>query len=262
VRIYIFGDPSHLQQVALSNQNVLDLIHHICSDTETSSLVIAIYMIPGFFETRGIYIQRWMRPELFTTGRGKWYFTKRFSVPDDLPDQYRLIRLRIDGRSDHFPREEKDSYGWTLKYKCPGDQLALLFCHELHHYRRYHLNFHPGEGEYAANRWALSYARSLGYDVSGYPVKKKRKTRFKNLRKLFHPPTVVAFRNLKPGDRLLIRFDSKDRYTHQPVTVVRPVRSNAGRIVVETSDGRQWRWPISWLSLPDKTEAGLHSDPT
>lgn len=61
-------------------------------------------------------------------------------------------------------------YGMQLK--CPGfaEAAAFLFAHELHHYRRYHLGLHPGEGEVSADRWALERVRQAGFAVQAKRV--------------------------------------------------------------------------------------------
>ena len=147
MQLHIFGLSEQNGLTEISRQTVLNTCYHIAESTDTSCLVTALYFIPGVKLTRGVYIRQWMDPHIFQTGRGKWAFTRRFPVPENLPDRFRLIRMRLDGRVGQFPREDDDAYGWRFKYQRPEDHLAALLAHELHHYRRYHLNLHEKEGE-------------------------------------------------------------------------------------------------------------------
>ncbi|MBN1781961.1 hypothetical protein JW948_12590 [bacterium] len=249
MKTYIFSDPEHLAQLHIDHDRILDILNCVSGSTDTASLINAVYLIPGIHQTRGVYIRRWSDPGHFQTGRGNWKFTGVFPAPNGLPAQFRLIRMRLDTRNRYFPREERDSYGWHFTYKRPEDQLALLFAHELHHYRRYHLELHPGEGEHRANQWALNHIQGLGFQVTGYPVKRKRHK--KRPFNLFHGrDPFTAFRSLKSGDRIDIRHDPRDVYTGQTALVIRPLRNNAKRLVIRTSDGKEWRWPVSWLTPP------------
>ena len=129
------------------------------------------------------------------------------------------------------------------------DQLAFLYAHELHHFRRYHLRMHRGEGEQSANRWALNYVISLGFRVTGsrnsQPKKKSAFKRF--ISKKFDP--YKKFRHIPVGTKLMIHYDPKGMYEREIVAVLRPIRSNSRRVVVQTSDGRSWRWPMDWLTI-------------
>lgn len=248
MNIFIYHNNNQLKQSSLSTEHIKKLIHHISEGTDISALVIALYFLPGIHQTRGIYLRKWINPSHFRTGRGKWAFTSLFELPSNLPEQFRLIRMRLDGRQQFFPREDHDAYGWCFNYQNLEAQLATLFAHELHHYRRYHLNLHPNEGEHSANRWALSRVRSLGYRVTGERMKiKKQKRRKRFLFPQFDP--FKEFRKLKTGDQIIIKIDPHHRYTNQIAQVLRPMRSNSKRIVLETQDGKQYRWPIPWLII-------------
>ena len=246
MKLYIFRQSIVTDENSAEREHVSTVCHRIAKGTDTSELVCALYFLPGIRETRGVYIRRWTDPHSFRTGRGKWRFTQAFPLPADLPDQFRLIRMRLDDHPKAYPREERDVYGWQFRYQNFEDHLATLFAHELHHYRRYHLNLHVREGEHGANRWALSRVQALDFHVSGQKLRKKP---VRKPVKWFKPDPYKAFRDLKQGDRLTINNDPRHRYTGQYAIVVRPIRSNSKRVVIETSDGKQWRWPMNWLTL-------------
>ncbi|HPG82207.1 MAG TPA: hypothetical protein PKY55_02935 [bacterium] len=55
---------------------------------------------------------------------------------------------------------------------------------------------------------------------------------------------------MTPGVQLWITFDPGQRYRNAPVRLVRQMRRPSLRAVIETGDGKTWRWPLAWLS-PD-----------
>jgi hypothetical protein len=91
----------------------------------------------------------------------------------------------------------------------------------------------------------------LGHYVEGAKlVQLKKKKKFASLidsHLMFDP--YKKYRSLKTGDRLLIMYDPRGYYKEKIVAVVRPMRKNSRRIVVDTGDGKQWRWPIEWVSF-------------
>jgi hypothetical protein len=192
-----------------------------------------------------------MSPKEFQTGRGHWDLTRRFSAPEDLPERYKLIRMRLDPDLEAFPRTERDGYHWLFAYRSFSDQVATLFAHELHHFRRHHLNLHPREGEQSANRWALETVLRLGFSVEGRPVRRPRKpqTKFRTLlpglRRWADPHRRL--KSLKAGARLLITHDPRGDYEGQITFLIRPARANAKRVVLRTPDGKTWRWPMAWV---------------
>lgn len=232
---------------------ILITIEDVACSTDTSDLVVAIYFCSSNALTRGsAFVQSWLDRNAFRTSRGCWSFTRTMAIPDNLPDRYKLIRLRFDPSIDAYPRSETDRYGWTFKYDTFFDHLALLFAHELHHFRRYHLRMHAGEGEQSANRWALHHVQRLGYCVKGNKRKipDRRHRRPGSAKSVLVPDPFSRFRSLQSGDALIVIHDPCSRYTNQPVSVLRPIRSNSKRIVIRTQDGETWRWPMRWLDFP------------
>lgn len=249
---YIFGQPKQLKQLAVPLKTISETLNRVAENTDVSGLVTTLYLLPGAHQARGVYLRQWASAAKFHTGRGNWAFTRHFPVPNDLPETFRLIRMRLDGSPRGFPREELDAYGWHFHYQHFEDQLALLFAHELHHFRRYHLNMHAREGEHGANRWALSRVQALGFHVSAQKIQAKKKKTSRPLFLLNRHDPFQSFRRLKPGDLLIVNKDPRQIYTHQTVRVVRPIRSNSKRIVIETADEKQWRWPMNWLTPAEK----------
>jgi hypothetical protein len=248
MHLIIQGEPKQLKRLYLSHEQIDDLFSRIAASTDTSQLVTALYFITGIHEARGIYLRNWNTPGTFRSSRGKWAFTQAFGLPDHLPAKFRLIKMRVDGLSK-FPRQDRDAYGWLFTYQRLEDHLATLFAHELHHFRRYHLNLHAREAEHGANRWALSRVRALGFHVSGERIQPRKRSQMKKRGWFAAIDPYKAFRSLKTGDEVIIRKDPTHRYNHQKVRLIRPIRRNSKRMVIETPDGKQWRWPIDWLSV-------------
>lgn len=254
MKIYLFASPEFNNNPSASFSKISSVLEKIANGTDTHDLITAIYLLPGRYKTRGTaYVRDWQTSEQFATGRGHWSISRAFDTPQDLPEQYKLIRIRIDPSPEHYPREERDVYHWKFMYSRFEDHLANLFAHELHHFRRFHLDLHPGEGEQKANKWALNQSTRLGYTVEGTKERVRPKSRKKRIRRIFAVGRAKykAFSGLKPGHQLIIQTDPKGRYKEQIAILKKPLRKNAKRVVIETSDGKNWRWPVEWLTPHD-----------
>ena len=255
MKTFLFCSHNVLQRTGVTKNEIHDTLNEVAENTNTQDLVVSLYIRPGIHENRGTaYVRNWMSPKNFSTKRGKWAFTSKWETPSNLPTNFKLIRIRLDGNPKSFPRKEKDRYGWEFSYISFLDHLAILFAHELHHFRRYHLGFHPRGGEHSANRWALHHVRNIGFNVAGKRLDKNKQKRSPEASFLKRIPRIdpfSKFRDIKSGAKLVVTHDPKDRYLRQFVTVLRPIRSNSKRIVVQTSDGKTWRWPMNWLKIPN-----------
>lgn len=255
MRVFQFASARTWSRSALTREGIGRVLERVAEGTDTRDLVVALYLLPGIHASRGTaYVHRWMTPDDFTTGRGNWKFTQRFGAADGLPDRFKLIRMRLDPDPATYPRDERDGYRWLFRYGAFDDHLAALFGHELHHFRRHHLGMHPRAGEHAANRWALEHAVRLGYNVRGKPGQPARRRPVPPLSGLFagwrrKTDPYAALRRLRAGERIRIDRDPRNRYTGEPAELVRPVRANAKRMVIRTSDGLIWRWPLAWVSV-------------
>jgi len=250
MKVYFFTNPAYLDKNKIKQDTCLSILEKVASSSDTSELVTALYLTRGHRHNRGTaFVRKWMTPSNFITTRGKWSLTHQWDLPENLPEKFKLIRIRLDSEYYLYPKKELDTYGWLFEYETFYDHLAVLFAHELHHFRRYHLNLHPGEGEHAANRWALIRAQNLGFRVEGkrQPPRKKRTPIRHRIRTLFDP--FAEYRHLKPGDKITITRDPRKIYLNQSAILVRPVRSNSKRVVIQTGDGKIWRWPMAWVRI-------------
>jgi len=253
MKFYLFSPEKALSDSAA--RNIHKTIYAIEKGTDTKDLVVVLYLSNKPFRNQGTaYVQSWMIPQSFHPKRGKWAFMRKWPIQEDLPSRYKLIRLHMEWNQNKYPKTERDIYHWEFQYQSFYDHLANLFAHELHHFRRHHLGFHPKEGEQAANRWALEHVQNLGFGVTGKKLKiKNLKKRRGFLESLFQVDPFSEFRNLKAGQPIFITHDSRQKYQNQTATIVRPIRKNSKRMVIQTSDGKTWRWPLNWLRSPDKT---------
>lgn len=245
---YIFFNLKYKRKRPFSKAEVFTHLERVAKGTDTKDLVVAVYLVPGVTKTRGTaYVYHWCSPQHFVTSRGHWRFTQEYLVPVDLPSRFKLIRLRIDPWDGNYPKTEIDSYFWKFHYASFWDQLAFLFAHELHHFRRHHLGLHSHEGEHSANRWALRHVQNLGYRVSAMRIAAPKTKIRRFFKKTMDFDPYQEFRNLKTGALLCIVHDPKEKYTGQWVKLARPIRKGSRRAVIETGDGKQWRWPLAWL---------------
>ena len=256
MKCYCFTSSRAGEKSEFKDRDIVPLLEQIASETDTRDLIVAVYLLPGIHQTRGTaYVRHWLNAGDFTTGRGYWRVTQRFPLTDGLPDRFKLIRMRLDPETKHYPRIEHDGYHWVFHYRTFLDQLACLFAHELHHFRRHHLGLHPREGEHSANQWALDTTRQMGFSVEGKRLKTPRRTRrslhgfLPKIRDRLDP--YARFRRLRAGSNLLITHDPRGQYNGQWTILVRPMRRNAKRLVIQTADGKVWRWPLSWIKIAE-----------
>lgn len=248
MKLYLFNTPT-----SLDTRHINYLLNRVCEETDTHDLVTAVYFLPGKNLVRGVAMTRhWIGRNGFCTSRGAWNFTNRFGAPDDLPEQFKLIRIRMDNQPRHYPRWEQDIYGWRFLYHSLDEHLMRLFAHELHHFRRFHLNLHPREGEQKANQWSLDRLRGMGIDLQNERIirKKSKPSLIKRWARQFPQMDPYSpFRSLTAGALLKIVHDPKNRYAGRQVKVVRGPRKHSKRVVIRTPDGKEWRWPMAWLEI-------------
>ncbi|NIA28691.1 MAG: hypothetical protein GWP06_02110 [Actinobacteria bacterium] len=291
MKFYLFAPPESAKRPEFHKDKIEATLQKVADGTDTSDLVVALYLTHNSRWTGGTaYVRSWLTPAHFKPVRGKWRVFSRFFTPRDLPRHFKLIRMHLRGNTALYPIQEQDQYKWKHRYFSFNDHLAHLFAHELHHYRRFHLGFHPGEGENGANKWALKRVTTLGFKVQSEKLptkKKKQKKKTINFSAVLNPMDFVRtgglkgqinwenvftgialntnrrqkkkyiekklhhfekLRALAPGTKLMVSYDPSQKYTEQFVTIVRTMRRNSVRIVVRTDDGREWRWPMAWLS--------------
>lgn len=256
MRLYLYNTPD-----SLDKQKITNLMHEVAKETDTADLVTAVYFLPGKNQVRGVAMARhWIDADGFCTPRGAWNFTERFGAPDDLPEKYKLIRIRMDNQPGHYPRREQDIYGWRFLYHSVEEHLMRLFAHELHHFRRFHLDLHPHEGEQKANQWSVKRLMEMGVDLQFERVirKKPKPSLLKRWAGQF--PQIDPYsriRSLAAGTLLKIIHDPKNRYAGHHAEIVRKARSHSKRVVIRTPDGKEWRWPMAWLEpVPAKQIPG------
>ncbi len=247
MKIYLFGRFEKTQ----SKERIHQLLNKVAEKTDTNDLIVALYGVQNDCAHRGrALVHLPLTPDKFISKRGHWAFTQNWLVPDDLPSSFRLIRMQMTINTSPYPKKEIDIYGWQFQYQTFEDHLALLFAHELHHYRRYALGLHPKEGENKANAWAVKHVTELGFHVDAHklknlPRKKKRSFWIKG------KDPFYKFRDIKKDTSIVIKYDPRNIYTSQTATVMRPIRSNSKRMVIMTQDGKTWRWPLNWLQKTD-----------
>lgn len=251
MKIYYFSDTNWQQRLNLRESELSDIFDLISDDTDTNDLVVSNYLLSRYSWSGGIAFARdWLTASQFISSRGRWKFTRGFGIPQDLPAKFKLVRLHIGIRKLSYPMCQFDRYGWKLTYESLRDHIAFLFAHELHHFRRYHLGFHVREGENLANKWAIDRLQQLNFHVKGLKINQPRAKQSSSLRVIYQLiDPFKRYRSLSIGDKVFIKHDPKGRYHGQIVPVVLPVRSHSRRVVIETADGKRWRWPLEWIDL-------------
>ena len=292
MRIYYFPQSGSWHRLGASPEELQRILERIAADTDTADLVVAVHLVRHSRWSGGTaYVRQWLQPSSFYAKRGRWRLEEAWSAPAELPARYKLIRLLVPDNGSAYPLTETDRYGWQHIFSSSKDHLAFFFAHELHHFRRYHLSLHAGEGEHSANAWAAEHCQRLGFTVKSTRLRRRKKTKrgraqpgfwqvmnpadflpaahagtlWKKGGMLVHLAARLGCRNQEqyvqaklrhiqqlgkssPGARVWITFDPQRKYLHAPARLVRQLRRPSLRVVIETEDGRIWRWPMAWLS--------------
>src|SRR4030042_4616675 len=127
MRFYLFSGHDTPLQYGQDPDSLFRILSAVAGKTDTFDLVVALYLLPGNRQQRGTaYVMHWMSPPEFPAKRGKWSFVQHWTAPSDLPDTFKLIRMRLDGRAFLYPTKATDLYGWTFKYRSFEDHLSML----------------------------------------------------------------------------------------------------------------------------------------
>ncbi len=294
MQVYFFPAHNSWNRLGASARELQGVLERLAAETDTGELVVALHLVRRSSWSGGTaYVRQWVRPSSFYARRGKWRLSGSWQVPENLPERFKLIRLLLPD-SAGYPLTELDRYGWQHRFGRFEDHLAFFFAHELHHFRRFHLDLHGREGEHSANAWAEAHCRSLGFAVESVRLRpRKGRTKKKGrsgptfwqvLNPVDFLPVAQACllwrgggtllgaamrlvcrdRNayiadkmrhiqllgqVQPGRQLWITFDPSRRYLHESARLVRLLRRPSLRAVIETGDGKIWRWPMAWLSI-------------
>jgi len=177
MRTYIFVEREDQAQSDVIRATARQVLQEVAEETDTSRLVVAVYFLSNSDIWQGELTRKPVGQGAFSgSRRRRWSFTKRFPAPGDLPESFALVRIALGSRW-HRKTTLRDRAGHVMKFGHLRDQLAFLFAHELHHFRRFHLGLHHGEGETSADRWAIQRVTSLGYKIEVSST--RRRTRIK-----------------------------------------------------------------------------------
>ena len=296
MRVYVFGT-SVVGLGREKRERIERVLMRLADGTPTDDLVTSVYLRRGNDWYAHTTVE-WLPRGRFARAGGRWAFVREHPLPPDLPERFKLIRIAVGNRIS-YPGTMLDRYGWEIRCRTFDDHLAYVFAHELHHFRRYHLDLHPREGEQASCRWALRRASDAGFAAEGSRVtepgrrRRRKKVRLPDGR---HPGLIEgikgaasrlclddlrelarwtrsriqaaghqrgkwddhfdALRVLPSGTSLLVvGDDDRQRYLGQTVVKIRNLRQDSVRLAVRTSDGKEWHWPMRWLSAVPPAEA-------
>lgn len=166
MQVHIFREKRVAARSGFDEGRIRSTLERVADGMDTSDLVVVLYLVDDPAARAGLYVGKPCSPSSFICRRGKWSISALFGAPPSLPEAYLLIRMCL-GVPDSYPVDRRDRYGWLFRPKSFEEDCAILFAHELHHFRRRHLGLHRCEGEQSANMWALEHLQALGYPVDG-----------------------------------------------------------------------------------------------
>ncbi|MCJ7812707.1 hypothetical protein MUP95_05220, partial [bacterium] len=61
MHVYLFHNSNLIKQYDIHQEDIFRILNDISSTTDTTDLVVALYLIPGYRQNRGTaYVRRWM----------------------------------------------------------------------------------------------------------------------------------------------------------------------------------------------------------
>jgi hypothetical protein len=253
MQIHIYCErPALWDRFGTTAEGLATALRRVAEGTETRDLVVTVHLTARGQGWGGRALaHRWVTPAGFASPRWPPCGQKRFGRPAGLPARFKLIRLHCGGEGPPYPAEHTSRYLFTWRFDTFTDHLAHLFAHELHHFRRYHLGLHPGEGEASAERWAHARLRELGM---GSSLAGRRRRRPRGTRHPLPAAFRVAHERLRavtPGATLVCATRAGRLIrAGETVRVVRPPRRGAWRMAVRAADGRCYLVPLTFLRVP------------
>lgn len=251
MRVYLYRDAGALAALRTTEAKVREVLDRVARGTNTRGLVVVVRLRTGSNGWSGAYDPNWATPATLRRMRGPWRKAHAAGVPPRLPRRFRLIEITIGTDRMRYPREELNQNGFRLRFRTVRAHLAYIFAHELHHYRTYHLGLHKGEGERAADVWALGKVRALGFGMEMRPVRKKRR---KEKRPRKKPSERYLRRIRRLGRWSLLRLAASDNRrlpVGEVVRFLRPLR-NSHRVLVRDAEGAERAVPAEWLRIVEE----------
>lgn len=188
MKVYIFPDKNAVVEKNYDKEeDIINVLERIAETSNTADLVVAIYFLENSCIWRGATYTEWFTPTDFHRYTKRiWAFIRVFDIPKDLPSQFKLIRIVL-GMPARYPKTTTGRYGWRYKYSNFKDHIANVFAHELHHFRRYHLEMHPKEGEQSACKWGVEQTKKAGFFIDAKRILKQKSRKVK--KKITRIPT-------------------------------------------------------------------------
>jgi hypothetical protein len=253
MKTYLFCErPELYTRFGITPGELADLFRRIAEGMDTTDLVVSVFLTARGRDWGGQALAgRWSTPAGFFSPRWPRRRRPSFARPDDLPARYKQIRIHCGGDVPAYPCTHTSRYLFTWRFPTFADHMAHLFAHELHHYRRYHLGLHPGEGEASAERWAYRHLKGLGFrtELAG---RRRRRARWQ--RRALPPAVTAAHARLGAVTKgtPLVCATAAGRLIRagETVRVERPPRRGAWRMAVRAADGRCYLVPLIFLRFP------------
>ena len=178
MHVEVFADAGVDMTPLGGEAGIRSVLGAVAEGTNHDKLVVAVYLLDDATTWRGVMYNAALAPRAFCNSGRTWSFVTRFETPTALPARYGLIRMAFGAHAPH-PRIQTCRYGWEYVFESFRHSLALMFAHELHHYRRHHLGLHPRGGEQSAIKWSLVRTREAGFPVEARRTKCRAKSRRK-----------------------------------------------------------------------------------
>jgi len=251
MRSYLFCERAGLyDRFDVTPDRLLHLLRRVAAGTDTRDLVASVYLVARGRHWGGQALAgRWSTPDDFFSPRWPPRRRPAFARPAGLPDRFKQVRLYFGGDLPAYPSTQASRYRFLWRFPSFAEHAAYLFAHELHHFRRYHLGLHPGEGEVSAERWAFRRLRSLGYRIEC----RGRQARGRRRRWPLSPEARLAherLRAVREGTPLVVDDPACRLFGRgETVLTLRPPRRGAWRMAVRTADGRSFLVPLTSLRL-------------
>ena len=114
MKTYIFTNKDTMLKDCYQAESIQVVLEKIAENTDTTDLVVAIYLLKGARVWRGELFEEWLKPtDFYHNAKRRMAFIKCFEIPKGLPKRFKLIRVAF-GLARRFGKGRVNMYLYNM----------------------------------------------------------------------------------------------------------------------------------------------------
>ena len=258
MRLLIYSSPGAFTAFQTDRARVEGVIRRIANGTSTRGLVVTVHLAADGSGWNGGFYAKDIPRKLLLDMRGPWRTAHASGIPPGLPEKFPMIEIYMGAKGARYPSVDYNLNGFRMWCRSFHAHLGYIFAHELHHYRRYKLGLHRGEGEKSADKWAAGRVCEVGYHMTMKPYRLhlngKKPPRRKKVPRRTKMSAAYWKRIVSLKRWSVVRLAKSDNRRVPPGTLLRFLRPmrNSYRALVLDHRGDERVVPIEWLRIVEE----------